>query len=661
MAQIYLDFTKGGKVSLTKALVSALAGTVQKTGFELYCDYFRKYTLLDPDYNLSALSRFSEQEQISTLDNLFHQSDRSKDPDWLSFWSAHDVNRLSDLLDAQTVIYTTRVNKDQQVPRLMTGKWIKSNMHGIEIYHDYRSASFGRSVTDNSQNAARFEGDTRSRNFYFLLVIQGNERRLYFLESGDTMAQWMDQQFCVVGMPFERLRSAVLPSDGGCEDFLDSVCLLLGSEFINAPNPRLRIETANDFLYVSEDEVYHHLNARITGGLAKPFLIVTFTRNTGRVPFKRQMAKSKSRQRALFTTLAVISKVPCTRPFSERVPDAANCDVVCIYGRFNVGLLAEDWRRAVVANHFSTRGCKEKLQNRHLTGLDNLSKKVSAADLQEALAKVETARRGSDRPKKCLRKKCRCEHCHQNSDYDRNMSKIGPERLCSTHYTISELVKILNIDVEDNVLDAIVELSVAAMDIESKTEAVCLVSPRPGPSVDYAEVDQAILEGHTKKVQTPIMIAHTDALTVDSTWSLTAEGDAPADTFKLMADYWSRLIDRREHCLAKKRELAQPIMDVLSEYSQAFVAAYMSHVQECRTKAMDAHQEALDELEACHEGTDAELAILRDGLKRQFSELLDRLPDARGCHRAWRSTLPGILHHRLTNLIQAYTVFSFCG
>jgi len=659
MAQVYLDRTRGGKISLTKGLLTALAGATQKSAFELYGEYFKKYTLLDPDYNLSAISRFSEQEQKATLGQLFHLSDWTKDPDWLSFWSAYDVNRLSDLVDGETVIYTTSVK--EPLPGMLTGKWIRSHMQGIEIYHDYRSASFGKAVSEDCENASRFECGARSRRFYFLLAIHGLEKRLYFLEDGETMAKWIDQHFSVVGMPFERLRSAVLPCDGGCEDFLDALCLLLGSEFVDAGEPRLRIDAANDFLYVSEDEVFSHVNGRITGGVARPFIIVTFTRNTGRVPFRQQMAKSKSRQRALFTTLAVVSAVPSTRPFSERVPDLTNCDVVCIFGTLNVCLLAEDWRRAVVVNHFSTRGLKEKLQNRHLTGLEALSKKVSPADLQETLAKAESARRGAEKAKKCLRKKCRCEHCHQRHDYDQNMSKMGPERLCSTNYTISELLKILNIEIPDNVLDAIVELSVAAMDIESKTESVCLVSPRPGPSVDYAEVDQAILEGHTKKVQTPIMIAHTDALTVDSTWSLTTEGDAPSDTFKLMSDYWDRLIDQREKCIAKKRELAKPVFDVLSEYSQAFVATYMGHLQECRARAIDAHHETMTELESSHEGTDAELTILKESLKRQFTELLEKLPDAKGCHRAWRSTLPGMLQTRLTNLIHSYTVFSFCG
>lgn len=655
MAQVYLDYTKDGKVSLTKAFLKVLAG--EKSGFDLYYEYFKKYTLIDSDYNLSALSRFSEPEQRRVVGELYHLSDQTKEPDWMSFWSAHDVNRVANLSDVEVVVYIT-ASKDVLLPGFATGQWIKRRMSDIEIYHDYRSTGFGRGFT-NEGGSSNSSG-SRSKCIYLMLAVCGATRKLYCLDCD--IAMWIDKQFSVVGMPFERARTSVsvTPDDGGCEDFLDCLSLMLSSESVDVPEPRLRINCPNDFLCVSEDSVYEHLNSRIAGGLVRPCIVVAYTRNSGRVPYKVQLSRTGSKPKGHFSTLAVVSSVPSSRPFSERVPKPELCEVICLFGQYHVALLAEYWRRLIVSNHFQTSGLKEKLHNRHLTRLEGLSKKVSPGELQEVLEAAEALRRGPKR-KKHHRKKCKCQICHIKKDYNLNMSCAGPERLCSTQYTISDLLKIVNIELSDDLLERIVELSVAAMDIESKTDTVSLVTPRPGPSVEYAEIDQAVLEGHIKRVQTPIMIAHTDALTLDSTWSLTAEGDEISYTFKLMADYWTLLLERRNDCVRQKKELSQPIFDILTEYRNAFTKYYFEHVQTSRTKAAEAYQESLVELESSHEGTDEELELLKAGLSQKSSDLLAKLPEAKGCIKAWKSTLPGMLESRLSDLVCSYTVFSFCG
>lgn len=645
----FRDLTSGGKVSVTKAFLGALDDS--RDAFDVYKDYYQRYTLLDSDYNLSALSRFSGSERDRILRELYRVNEPWSDPDWMTFWSPHDVNRVSDLVDAETVVYITSSGKS--LPSDATKDWIRFKMSDIEVFHDYRATSFLPSALEGCDAKPK-------RTIFFLLACFGQERRLYRLNA--PLGAWIDRQFSVVGMPFERTRTSVIPEEGGCVDFLDSLCLLLASESIDPEEPRLRIEHPNDFLHVSEMQVLEHLDARITGGLQRPFIIVAFTRNPNKVTFRNKAHRQRcqAKRRGAFFTLAVISRVPSDRPFSERVPDPLDCDVVCVFSQVNICLLADDWKKSVIERHFSTRGFKETLQNRELTRLGGFAKKLSPGELQEALDKAESSRRQKNkRPQK--RKKCRCSVCSVQTAYDDNMSKIGPERLCSTKYTISELLRITNIPFPEDRLEKIVELSVAAMDIESKTQLTSMITPRPGPCVEYAEVDQAVLEGHVKKIQTPIMVAHTDALTLGSTWSLTSEGDDFECTFKLMSDYWRRVIERREECVRLKRELAGPAFEVIQEYKSKFYEYYNSKATELRSWAEDSHQEALLELERSHDGSQPELDAMKNNLIHQHTELTSKLPTAKGVEKAWRATLFGMLDFQLGELVHSYTIFSFCG
>lgn len=648
MNYAFPDRTLSGKLSITKAFLTCLDAT--RDPIDIYKTYFLEYTLIDPDYNLSALARFSSSESLGVIRAMYRSEEPMKNPDWLSFWSPHDVNRLCDLLNIEPVIYV--VSTKRALPDVATAGWIRESASNSEIFHDFRSTTY---ESPENQQCVKVQK-------YFLIGCCGPERRLYLLN--DQVGKWLDERIAnVVGMPFEVARTTVASrnsDDGGCADFIDALCLVLSSSFAAGSEPRIRVATASEILFVSEDAIFDQVNERAVGGLAKPFIIVSFVRNAGRTSIRDKRNRGTCVKNCRFFTLGVISSVPASRPFSERVPDASKCDVVCVYAKTAVCLMAEEWRHQIVAHHFHTRGLKERLQNRHMTKLDGLSKKVSPGELQEALNKTE-AQRKRDRSKKAHRKKCKCETCHDKTDFDSNMSKVGPERLCSTNYTISDLLKILNIDYSLDTLEKIVELSIAAMDIESRTESIDLIGPNPGPGIEYAQVDLAVLEGHVKKVQTPIMIAHTDAETINSTWSLTSRGDDASDTFDLMRRYWAGVEERRRICVAKKKELAKPVFELLDEYRSAFTRCYMNHVQDSRTCAIEEYHECQAELEATHDGTDAELDLLKDSLLRKHKDLLQALPEARRCIKAWKATLPGQLETKLLDLVTSYTVFSFCG
>lgn len=637
-----LDATRGGTLSLSKAFLSVVAGGSCETrdfparGLEAYKKYFLEYTLLDADANLSALERFGApgDQDSAVWDTLYRTGDPGQDPDWFSFWSHQDVNRAGNLYGLEPVVYVDR-NAADFCPLRASGAWLRNRR--VEFFHDFRWTSDDR------------------RRVYFLLT---RDRRLYVLDSG--LADYYDSQAPRQGMPFERVRTVVGPDSGGCASYEAAFRLLLGrprgdddEEEDDGAGPRRPL----DFFTVDERSLFERVNA-LCGGGVHPFLVVAFGRNTGR---SSMSSRGSVRPRGCFTTLAVVSPVSNAMPFSDRVKSRDDCQVVCLYGRGMVCLLAESWRRYVVATHFSTTGLKETLSNRRLAGLGSVKKKPSSEAASERARAREEKKRKTQR-----RMKCKCETCSRSKDYDNNMDRSGPERLCSTPYTVADLLQIMGIGEREGfgseALERVCELSVAAMDIESKTQEVDLVTPRPGPGVEYAEIDSAVLEGHYKKVQTPVMIAHTDALTQDATWHLTSAGDEPRHAYEMMAAYWSRVLERRQACADKKNEICAPVFELLRSYNRAFVAYYNEFAVECAAANEADYQEELARV--AREWTWADESgrfVLEEEAKRTRDDTIAKLPLLKNMHAAWRATIPGQLETALHALAESYTVFSFCG
>ncbi len=83
--------------------------------------------------------------------------------------------------------------------------------------------------------------------------------------------------------------------------------------------------------------------------------------------------------------------------------------------------------------------------------------------------------------------------------------------MCVYTLFVSELLKLLGADTAVNleIVEQLCSLSMASMDIESMTVELNLEPPaRKGSGLFYGIVDDVKLQGHFKKVQKPVMIAH---------------------------------------------------------------------------------------------------------------------------------------------------------
>jgi hypothetical protein len=140
----------------------------------------------------------------------------------------------------------------------------------------------------------------------------------------------------------------------------------------------------------------------------------------------------------------------------------------------------------------------------------------------------------------------------------------------------------------------------------------------------YGTIDQASLEGHLKKVQKPIMIAHTDKITESSVDGdvtvFTAASDREEDLYAMMRSYWSHV--KHQQCISKdaKKKIAQPLFDLINGYKKAHFEVYDNWC---------------------------------------IANLVEH--DSKMITRAWYQSLPGQLEKKLMKLVIDYNVFSFYG
>jgi hypothetical protein len=205
------------------------------------------------------------------------------------------------------------------------------------------------------------------------------------------------------------------------------------------------------------------------------------------------------------------------------------------------------------------------------------------------------------------------------------MNERGPERLNTFNLDLADLIHFLGADTDANkmIIEQLSELSVASMDIESMTVQLHHEPPvRQGGGIVYGTIDQASLEGYFKKVQKPIMIAHTDKIAGhDNVTVFTAVSDAEEDLYQMMRTYWSHV--KHQHTLSKeaKIKIAQPLFELVNSYKSAHFKVYNDW---CEQNAIDPG-------------------------------------DGTGITRAWYQSLAGQLEKKLMKLIYAYNIFSFYG
>jgi len=256
-------------------------------------------------------------------------------------------------------------------------------------------------------------------------------------------------------------------------------------------------------------------------------------------------------------------------------------------------------------------------------------------------------------------------------------------------------------------LERLCELSIASMDIESRTVDLDNRNPRPGQGVNYAEVNSSgLLGGHPLKVQKPLMIAHVDGLSREraqklgdsesSYLLLTASGDSDADVFAMMADYWKGVLIRHLEVSAFKAKLCRPLMDQVLAYHDAFFAfcekwhrAETEDLKGVQSKddvasaeetdqdvdddddddddsdeSEEEEEDVLTERDYRRIADEEDLRVMLEAAKSKKDKELSALkPETfkKLTRRAWQASLHGRIQTSLERLVRHYTVFSFYG
>jgi hypothetical protein len=237
-------------------------------------------------------------------------------------------------------------------------------------------------------------------------------------------------------------------------------------------------------------------------------------------------------------------------------------------------------------------------------------------------------------------KKCTCDLC-SDASYDSNMSKSGPEKLYKTSMTLSQIFAALGIDCSD-LLDQLCELSVASMDIESRTLEVSLVPP------NTSGLGSEPCPSYVKKIQKPVMIAHQDALT-DGVICFTAEDDTEEAIYSMMSRYWVRVLDCQLECARTKRELARPLYEILSRYEKAL----FDLGKQCFAEA--------DVVEPSDDDDDDDERPSSPLVRGQYHSAGAQFTAESNLGKFWRTSLPGQAARQLDRLVMDYNIFSFYG
>ena len=616
------DLTKNGKIALSKALLASCDPV--KTAEEIYAEYFFPFTLVDEDSNLSCLKSRPQQER-KIRNTMFNLKDPLKDPAYFNFTSHTDLNRLSKAIKKDIVIYYAHDDR----------------FKFFEIYHDFRGFSQkcpppppqtpqSSSSSSSLSNFPVVDGysmhphSVRHRSkkifsgpclFYVLTV----SRKLYKFDSNLDKVFMAGSYFFSVPQTTHHMWWS--------EDYGGLLARVLG-----VPTPGFPIPTMLDLAF-SVSRLYQMWQKKV--------ILVNFCKSNFNQKEARNVSRRLQPKFSYFFNLGIIGP-----PGADSVSalDLNSFDVaVCFYAQTYACHLRPEFCKEIVTQYMSScRRDKPKSNNFANIPIVNLEERRLALAKMEAAKRAkkrkrnddETNREGEtsreedgDRPPVFKRsRKCQCQSCNSNI-FQENMNADGPERLCSYYLDVSDLLYLLGADNDENlaIAEQLCKLSIASMDIESMTTTVDLEPPvREGGGLEYNVVDGARLEGHFKKVQKPIMIAHLDGLDNEEVKIFQAGSDDEESIYAMMREYWSHVKESGARAKSEKMKIASPLFALINKYKIAHFDVYNEWMS---TQPQDA----------------------------TFG------PDSKGITRAWLASLPGQLEKRLFRLIYEYTIFSFYG
>jgi len=653
-AGLVVDWTRDGRLSLTKAALDCLAGE-QDRGIDVYAKYVNECTLIDTDLSFSGLSRLGSINRNLMASLQYRADDPAAETAHWSFYSGQDLVKISELLDVGIAVFLWESGELPAVisrPRLLS----RLAVPGRRLYpwHDTRDVHMPSHADDVDADA----------NLVVMVVAvhpPGRQRRLFQLLPSDYDLCLRKATIWFAQTPGPTDTSCLHVDDFG-GDYLSLVDAVLGLPPRPTTNPMFSLF---DFYECDRSVLFRRWSEA-----GSCVAIVSYKHKKGRSFHPRQWSNPNHVRYACLAIASNMSPTDCTVDFADHAsPDAR---VVCFVGGKYACLLAEPHRQQAIAQHLDTRGLKQTLRNRgDLSGVPKvLSPEAVAAAAAAHKAKKDEKKKSR---KRYMRRVCRCRTCRQDAKkYANNMAEWGPERLCSVPYSMADLLQMLGAydDRAQQLIRRLVRLSVAAMDIESQTIEVDLTGPRPGPRVRYPQFGGATLEGHVIKTQRPLMIGHSDELlrrgeTEGGWWHDTVTDDSPAAVYNLMARYWCRVTQLRRDAAAEKTAIAQDLLDLVGLYRQAY-DAYTSlwiemsvddrrsqHNMELASLQADLLEGAIDEA-----GYNA-LADLADTTYFQSDEWA--MPEESATAAAFRCTVPGLLEARVRALIRRYVVFSFYG
>ena len=361
--------------------------------------------------------------------------------------------------------------------------------------------------------------------------------------------------------------------------------------------------------------------------LQQKVLVVSYKGTSGRAPTVRTTLKNLvTPARCVFQTVCVIA--PAAQLVSMQLLDVKNIDmVICIFGDHQFCQLSPafaDKAKAMMLSQINSDVIRDRVETLEVgVGGPNPFAQTKAEE-RESKEKVQTKKLNRNKCNQIV-KHCRCKSCHQETEFNCNMSGGGPEKLLTHKLTLQDLALLMGerkCDI-DFLLDQLSCLSVAAFDIESMT--VKLDHRMAEPDLPFVDIDNTAREQHALALQKPIMLAHRDGLMSpeDPCQVFTLEQEGEAGVYKLLRTYWKYVLKRQKLVMDKKKELAAPLLELCSKYEAVFLE-YAQHWEE--------------------PGEEAER-------KLKLSDLVS----------AWKCSLPGRLQQQLQKICERYEIFSFYG
>ena len=147
------DLTRDGQICLSKALLGSCVPSL--TADEVYAEYFKPFTLIEEDTNLSCLKARPNQEK-KIRNSMFDLKSPKNEPAFFNFTSHTDVNRLAAVLNCDIVIYYAAENFEKF----------------FEIYHDFwcfnNKVEIPASEYENDDDDEEYQGCSSKRRQKYL-------------------------------------------------------------------------------------------------------------------------------------------------------------------------------------------------------------------------------------------------------------------------------------------------------------------------------------------------------------------------------------------------------------------------------------------------------------------------------------------------------------